>query len=629
MTKKKTASFPTCAPVQLPGSPSPDYAYTEDCWGERGSDELGVSRAERMHGSAFARKSMMAADPLTYAFIGRASRLPWWTGPNGLLAEAMPILSEDQVEGLDGEKTSAPIREQLADLWFVLRREAPTRAAALTQWVSKAILVTEAVRLEMQNRLVDFIPFDAQDELEDVPGEFFKQSVNFREHHKDAIYKWFRENCLSYRVTEFGELDDRPAMEADEIRKGDYMKWPQPEWWDDEDPILSLPKRDQSRCLSLLEALTGKIVQDTSPRFESKGTKASYKQISEFIGLAREYERLIWEITEMKWSGEKASEDKFQILYLRDTILFALDNFLRKFGSEHVPEEERSKRPRAWDPDLTVQRFYPRGEKAYVRERVARRYELDSFYAALVRDRQRAAAKTRGEEGEEGATTTRRMSFKRFIAALLIEMFDEDIVSDPVVKAMIATDRHSAMLTYDELFRVDRDAGTIVHSELFKREFALNLGTHSEAVARRIARAIFELYEDEARASNREDDLERVVMMMAAYRMEGSLQQESELWQLLPESEVRRFRAEWENAESTLRRLYDQKIQEDRREVFADVQTGRYEPADYAEVQPFGFLRRADTTRSVKKSKTATPNGRSRHFIFNPVALLFHRGCAA
>lgn len=95
-----------CAPIADVGAGMPDYAYEPGCWGERGKNGCGQAASMRVAGTEQFGESRYADaegnpiyDPLTYAWVGRASRLPWWTGSQGTLPMAMPILSASQLAG--------------------------------------------------------------------------------------------------------------------------------------------------------------------------------------------------------------------------------------------------------------------------------------------------------------------------------------------------------------------------------------------------------------------------------------------------------------------------------------------------------------------------------------------------
>lgn len=491
MTKKKSVSYVECGLIAPSGKGSPSYAYSPSCWGEQGAGADGVALSDRMRGSSFVKSASYAGDPLVYAFVGKSSRLVWWTGPSGLLEEAMPVLSEWQLEGTD-QDAGKTVRDELSDLWLEWSKSDPTSAAALVEWVSKAILISSAVRDVAVRSSVDFIRFDTDDVLEDVPGELFKLSVNFREHTKEAIFEWFSRNATSYRMTEQEMVDDRPAVRRLEIKSGDTKRWPIPDWYMDVDPVRSLPADERDELLSLMQAMTGQLVTDSKPRF---GGNASYRKVCDLVVLMHEYQRLVDEIVNSRLKkvllrkDELASNKEAQSVYGQ-----AIDDLLRSYG---------------WDTETTP-------------------------YRKLVQDRLR---KTEG-----------RAWTSSFYLEVLAKVFGNSVLDDGIVKAMVEFDGKSPLTEYDQLFRVDPKAKTIVHHPEFARQFALSLGTHSECVARRIARHVYELYQKGSRQLERghRAELARIIGTLSAYRIPCPRQLENELTQRLPEPQKARFSALWE-----------------------------------------------------------------------------------
>lgn len=543
-----------CAPLELAGVGEPDYAYEPACWGEAHRNACGQQAARRIKGM---RDRPIAGDPVSRSFVGLASRLCWWAGTGDNLVPRMPILSPEQLEGGGNAKPSPegdptypylgmPIMTGLAELWTAwatspadgsVNSVGPTAASALVRWTAEAVSVASALRDYARTQQIDWIAYDADDVAEDVPDELFKAYRSFRQHREDEVAQWFFEHARSYRVSrgaevkgKSGRLDDRPVTaerwetEARTSKSGETTERSvlvsrqvyQPEWYADEDPILSLPEEDRQDLLNVIRALTGQGSALAVPQYTSllNGVQASMADMVVLIGAMCSYDGYMSQLEDRGVDVEYTPEE---LRSLARSQLRAVSDTLAAYG---------------WKPEGTW--TDPKTGK-----------ERPRNYERLVEERKietRRIVETAPREAEdEPRPKQKRTTREQFYLGVLASVFGDKVRGDRALQIEARCKSGYPLAGSKDFFAIDDKRGTIVHSEALRARFAAELGTHSECVARRIARDIWELRKHGSRVALRPDELVEHVDMLRAYRVPCPAALEKELSGRLPKSGVSTF----------------------------------------------------------------------------------------
>jgi len=597
-----------CAPLEQAGVGAPDYAYEPDCWGENHRNACGQVAAERIRGT---QDRAIPNDLVSRSFVGRASRLTWWAGTGDNLKPRMPIFSPQQMAGggnMVRKKKGKPqfafletsIVAALGDLWVSWSASpadgsvtsiGPTAASALLRWVAEGLTVGSELREYAATNAIQWIDYEVDDLAVDVSDEIFKQFRSYRQHREDQMLEWYYENARTYRVSRGADvkglvsrLDDRPTTDARETTKQvktktgeivekttrDTRRVYQPAWYSDEDPILSLPKRERQGLIDTIRTLTGQLAPDDSPKYtsllngntasmadllpllsamcsldwyldqQSRGETVEYtldelKRLT--VDTAREIDDILSK--EYGWPPDVGSYPMGpvftrQLHYLaavreRRRATSEIVSELKREGEEAEPEQEQEQPE--FSPPLEAE--VPSARSGVVRRRGTAAAEPNAAKAAKkpTKTKKKAAS---GTPDDEETTPVRRVSRDEFYLDILAEIFGDEIKSDPVLQIEARCDGSYPLASEAEFFRIDPEQGTIVHTEAFQKQFAEALGTHSECVARRIARDIWELRKTGSRLLERPDELIEHIDMLRAYRVPCPVSLERELTDRLP-----------------------------------------------------------------------------------------------
>ncbi|MBW2672367.1 MAG: tyrosine-type recombinase/integrase [Deltaproteobacteria bacterium] len=445
---------------------------------------------------------------LSHAYVGKRTGLPWWEGAGGRMHSesfgytpnpdfpAMPIMSPSQLLGPLGDPLCS---EQLClelvalyDRWMVDEKFGPTAAAALSQWVRTAALVTLETDEVLRRRNGGWLPTNAP------PSETRLRSGSrpavLRTHIDGAIISWFQQTAWQYRET--GET---------RVATGEPLDIPK--WYRSTDPLGDLSERDRGELLDWLQVWVGQPPADRTARFDG----LSRKELGKFLSLLCQYEMV---------AGDEEIEPE-----LKELSGAALENELQRLTST-----------------LTAGKV---SDFSYAAERKARKGR------AVSAEISKKVLERGGEQSEQ--LSSRAAEHSKYLSphfmALVKKLFGKEAGADPILQLFSLCTAGAPLGRegdkYKGLFRVRQ--GNIRHTPEFAREFAAATGAHSECVARRLARHLHEEGKPDAwyRRKNWAERLD-YLEAMAAYRIPCPQAQEQELAALLPESEVPAVLEQWE-----------------------------------------------------------------------------------
>lgn len=518
--------------------------------------------------------STLGTDRLNRIYCGKDSGLPWWTGTQGVLNPALPVMSARQVTECDMSQAST-VCGALAKLWGEWMDESPTKAESLVLWLGEALDTAAQIEQEIRTRGGEWIASDEDWNKSSFQGKRSQPEARkvFREHEEREIVAWFRTRAKSYR-TSLGEPEGRNKGSLNkEISKVDGS--PAPAWFADADPILALDLDERRDLLDWILALTGRLPIDTEYRFQTPGGfYTSRAAVGEFIQVMCQFDAKIESLREIE-KRQKGNDLGFKVGSL----------FTRAETYDQVPVNIRSE----------FRKLQEDARRAMSQATGSRESNFDAYGA--IRDRVRGR-----RSGSE-----KRMTLSRFYLSLVKRYFGQDLASDPVI-VLVSNCGKVPLAAFRDLFRVER--GTITHEEDYKRAFARSFGAHSECVARRIARQLWEIRQGREKpkeAVTRPAYMVRLVEVMSSYKNPCTSAQEAELKRLRPwpqePSEVAKRFAEVTTPTGA---LHEETMGGAERE-FAEIQ-------DY-----FG----EEIERAQRRDATAYQSNPSRPMLPNPVELSF------
>jgi integrase len=445
-------------PSKFPGAPKPNYAYVN--WGDE-RDRTWLQKNSRYVG-----------DQITQVFVGKDSRLPWYTGPTGNLKPELPVMSPTQAIGEQG--LYGNVRDELGAIWVEWAHgnspNAPndtgfTAAIALLDWVDTALDVSADVKDVVSARNLGWVDFDTEAPLERVEKpvkregvvevELFEEPTAVRSHRDDKVVDWFvaNGNQMRYKGHE-AETVARAAARA----VIDDVRMPLPEWYASVDPVASLPLEERTELMDWLLALSGQSPVDKTPRYGG----ASRAQLAELLAMFCGHDVLI--------SEGKAAEKKGEAVDWND---------IKRSAAAYV-EQIRS-RVKQYTAGRIADFDYAAEAKRVAAARAKAKVE-----AGLEKDEPESSKKS-AKQDEKVATRNREQYMK-----LLAKLFGQDVLADDIL-SLAALCGKGPLRPFAQLFRFDKKTATIQHTREFELQFARETQTHSECVARRVARALWEM----------------------------------------------------------------------------------------------------------------------------------------
>ena len=445
---------------------------------------------------------------LSHAYVGKRTGLPWWEGAGGKMHSesfgytpnpdfpAMPIMSPSQLLGPLGEPLCS---EQLClelvalyDRWMADEKFGATAAAALSQWVRTASLVTIEADEVLRKRHGGWLPTDAPTGETKLAAGARPAAV--RTHLDGAILSWFEQTAWQYRETGEGRVATGAPFDM-------------PAWYRSTDPLGDLSERDRGELLDWLQVWVGRPPTDRAARFDG----LSRKELGKFLSLLCQYEMV---------AGDDEIEPE-----LKELSSAALETELQRLVSK-----------------LTAGKV---SDFSYATERKARKSRaVSAEIAKRVQERGGTESKQLSVKASEHSKY-----LSPHFTALVKKLFGKEAGADPILQLFSLCTAGAPLGAegdkYKGLFRVRQ--GNIRHTPEFAREFAAATGAHSECVARRLARHLYEEGKPDAwyRRKNWSERLD-YLDAMAAYRIPCPQAQEQELVALLPESEVPAVLEQWE-----------------------------------------------------------------------------------
>jgi len=521
--------------------------YTKERWGEAGG---GRRRAMHPAGKSDGGRGY---DLLSTTYVGKATGLPWWAGPRNLLRPELPVISPSQAMGETGPYGS--VRDGLEALWLrwvsdtgSLER-GPTAAHALLEWFRTSLTLSDLCTREVSAAEGGWVAYTAP-----MDATAAKTNV-LREHRGDKVVAWFEERANTFLVARgsaahgteaarMGQVIDEADAGADHGPVADVLRYVtvtdaegQPvvgedgkpvrkqlrkrealSWYQDEDPVKSLPPDERKDLLDWLLVLTGKPPADTTPRFHRGGTELSVSRVdvAKLLGAMCAYDGMRTELGRL--IHDKALETDIQ--RAKDAV-----NATARTASKLAKELVTGK-PVVGDP--------VRDEG--LAEDLRKTFDL----RALVDVRAKATRVTL--TGTAGSDVAKRSSTRTFYMTTVAKLLgDTAIERDEYLRtfALCAVSqplrRRSAPGAgdYADLFHVDVSRETIVHTDEYKRAFARATGQHSECVARRMARHLWELRKEGSRVTERSDELVAQLAAWAYWRVPCHASAERELRTML------------------------------------------------------------------------------------------------
>lgn len=441
----------------------------ETNWGDKGDRAQLIEQRSRSkrEAEAAAVGGETAADAeeeglMTHAYVGKRTSFGWWAGSLGQMGAklayrpnvvfpAMPILSPAQFSS--GLPDNNPIEKGLVDLydaWAQSPDRGMSSGEALLSWLRLSVDVSGATDAVIADRDGDWVSFDSPLVREPDPR---KPSI-VREHLSSAVLAWFESTAWQWT----------PAAKGIPTGKD----WDPPNWYDDPDPIASMPEGERADLLEWLRVLTGGSPDDRTPRFNHG---ASRYQLGQILQNLCAYENFMQEVAESEAAKQRS-------MSAEDKKLF-IDNY-----------------------ELKLKDLVKRATKGAVTDfsYTAKKSERKKERAQVDIERQRAVeeAQQKGLEGKELRQAVREASadFSRmlrgFFLSVLADIFGEAVLKDPFLSTQALCTQGAPLADdeYKSLFSIKGQ--TIQHPIEFARDYARRYGAHSECVARRLARHLWE-----------------------------------------------------------------------------------------------------------------------------------------
>lgn len=391
-------------------------------------------------------------DRLNRIYSGKDSGLSWWTGTQGVLEPAMPVMSAAQVGNCTPEEESS-VCAGLLKLWQEWFAESPTKAEALVQWIGEALDVAAQMEGEVARRDGSWVPADApwpETRFQGTRRQPDPRTI-FREHVDQEVVAWFKARAGSYRTSPGNPEGWRKKSEQPKV-----VGATAPSWYQDDDPIRSLPIEERRALLDWILALTGQMPVDTDRRFKTPdGSAASRAAVARFVNAMCQLDKTIAALRD---------EAKRQKSEGRKGAYFSLS----PETVDKVPAQFR----------VYLQRGNEEVRAAMSEATGSRVIDFDGYQAIRARVRGKRA-------GDE-----KRQMLHRYYLGLVSKHFGPEAAKDPAI-ALVAKCGDVPLNGFKQLFRVRGE--TIMHEESFMRAFAREFGSHSECVARRIARQLWEI----------------------------------------------------------------------------------------------------------------------------------------
>lgn len=467
-------------------------------------DEEGMERiAELARAGEAELYAEAGTDRLNRIYSGKDSGLSWWTGTQGKLKPAMPVLSPEQI-GSCGPQTQSEICAGLAELWRDWFDESPTKAEALVRWVGEALDTSaqfEAERLRRDGRWVDPQAPWPETRFEGTRRKP-KPRMVFRQHLPNEVIAWFKARAGSYRVssgdpTTWQKKTEQPKVIGD----------PLPEWYEQDDPVRDLPMQERRMLLDWILALSGQMPMDSDKRFQRPdGGLSSRRDIAE----------LLWAVCQFDQTIDG----------LRDSAEFGPQYTASLFRKKSVDEMPMAARP-------PLQKAQRQAQQAMWNATDGRVSDFDLYN--LIKRRVRGGAAVLEEAKQKREQLTPNAGRRDAWAMRLVrKFFGAEAASDMALK-VVAKCGDVPLAGFEDLFRVRGE--TIVHTPEFKRAFAEQFGAHSECVARRIARKLWEIKQGRdtpKEAVQKPQHMVTLVEVMRTFKVPCSDTQAFELRQLVP-----------------------------------------------------------------------------------------------
>lgn len=441
----------------------------ETNWGDKGDRTHLVEQRSRKQRETEAKSLGADVDIdvgeeglMTHAYIGKRTSFGWWSGTLGgmgaklayrpnVVFPAMPILSQSQFSS--GLPDNNPIEKALSDLyeeWAQAPDRGLTSSEALLSWLRLAVDVSGATDAVLRERDGEWVPFDSALVKEPDPT---KPSI-VREHLSGAVIAWFRSTAWQWRPAAKGVPDG--------------LDWDPPNWYDDPDPIASMPDAERADLLEWLRVLTGNKPDDRTPRFRHG---ASRFQVGQVLQNLCAYENFMQEVAESEAAGQRSVSPAEKKLFLENYEM-QLKDLVKRATKGAVTDFSYSAKK--------AERKKERSQIEIERQRSLEEAQKEGLTGKALREKIR----------ESSAGFSRML--RGFFLSVLSDVFGDEVLSDPFLSTQ-ALCTQGAPLGDDEyraLFAVKGQ--TIQHPIEFARDYARRYGAHSECVARRLARHLWE-----------------------------------------------------------------------------------------------------------------------------------------
>lgn len=507
-----------------------------------GSAAERIERIERVE-QGTTLYSEAGTDKVARIYSGKDSGLSWWTGTNGKLKPAMPVMSPDQV-GECSSGAQGAVCTGLVELWRKWIKESPTKAEALVAWIGEALDTAAQMEAIVLSRGGSWAAADAPwlNTKSTKNGRKLKPRLVFREHLPQAIIAWFEKRGGSYRVST-GDPAGWIAKTAKPKPKGE----PPPPWFYDEDPIFALPTSERRELVDWILALTGQQPVDTELRYGIDAATASRADVAKFVDSLCNFDQSIDALREDRIHHGPAYVSA--LWKLKSVDEFPEAGMVRR-GFVELQRTARDLVRRGTNGKVTgfdafdaIRRRVKKTET--VLKKTQARIEKSSMGRIEPLEHLRIGTEDKETETEaeaevemlvaEQAAKERKLFIpngssprETWALQLVKKYFGPDAANDPAIK-LVAKCGRVPLSGFRELFQIK--GGTIQHGDLFKAAFARQHGTHSECVARRIARRLWETRKRSPKSEfvTKPQHMVMLVNVMQAFKVPCTKAQEQEL----------------------------------------------------------------------------------------------------
>lgn len=543
------------------------YEVYRDNWGEAGTGKRTAIIGAKLEGLLTEEKLERGA--LAHAYVGVVSALPWWGGTTGEFKgefhytpndsfPAMPILSPAQfLTDEDGRNELAERLSRVVEDWADPKSpefRGMTAVAAFEQWLRVADEVSEAsTNVIIELRKGRWVPFDSPLVVPEKPP------ATMREHELGAVEAWFRSTAWQWRPRQG--------------RIGVGTEFQPPAWYDEPDPLKSMPDADRKELLDWLRVLVGDVPRDATPRFGDQ----SRASIGQLMGQMCLYESTLREEGGFETEGVKGISKalKKQLAETDKGIQLTLTSKLQK-APEALREEAKT-----WS------------------------------YAAAKAARSSAGLLDEAEdESDSDEPQKKKRALSDFYLSVVEHFFGEEAAKDPILQIYALCTQGPPLRgvrDFQELFRVE--AGTIRHDEVFKRRFAEQHGQHSECVARRLARHLWEAGKPKTTQKRRRWASDPLLNSLLEYKIPCPREQEEELKRLFPSAASAIVRTSVESFGVTERKRD--------LSIFEQARGGEQDPQQKYEMKLVG--QEGGSTGQTAARGADSPTGGRRRIVANPV----------